>query len=248
MFRKWRPKENISNWTKLEVFVQIGILVVAFFAFYFAWDASKTANEIESRNLDLQKKLYDYPIRVIPYPYLAWLEGHYIEGSTFPAIASGFLNATFIVNSPDIIKLTVENMSFSKITDYVATFEINEKGQVINSPNILSEFDHTKFGEWDIIFETNSNRNYPYPNHYNNFTYYTNSEGINTIFVSLPIDVTFFLNPDYSFDRINAQNKTTVDLGTVTVFASAYDMQSEKLTSNLNFTTSLFAEMTIAKS
>jgi len=157
--------EKASLLTILEVLIEIGILVVAIFAFYFAWDASKTAN-------DLNRKLYDYSSRVIPYPYYAFVFGTYANGSTMPTITSGFLNATLIVSSPHIIRVTIEDMTFKKINEWISGIKVAENGSVVPIPaeEYYTPFDTTKFDEWEVFFATNSPaRASFFPTYDNNF-------------------------------------------------------------------------------
>ncbi len=238
------------NCERIEAIASVGILVFAILATFFAWDASKVANDINNRSLSLQQKLYDYPVKVYPSTYFAMIEGFYQEGSTLPASAHGFLNATLLVNTPDIVRVTIENMSFQNIKDVgqSAYYKVASNGSLITVPIFSETFNAEKFDEWKIVFATNNHllRAYPYPSKYNNFTYYTNSIGISTINVSLPIESTFYFNPKYTFE-VDSQNRDLVELGRVTVYGNAYDMQTERQMNPINFTAQLFANMRIQR-
>jgi hypothetical protein len=244
MAAKWRriktKTEKVNNWTKAEVFIQVGILFVAGLAFVFAWDASKTANELNS-------KLYDYPLRIIPYPYQAFVFGNYTTGSTNQTVTIGSLNATLIVSSPHIIRVSIEDMTFLKINDWLKGIQVAENGSVVPIPDeeYYTPFDTTKFDEWIVTFATNSptRTSYFVPTQDNNFTYYTNQQGINTFKVSLPIMLIFYLNSKRIIPTA-AQNVATITMGEVTVHAKAFDMQTEE-TTPVDFSTVLFAQVTI---
>ena len=244
MFRWWTQSEKVSRWTKAEVIIQAIILVIAGLAIYYAWDASKTTNIINQRSLDLQNKLYNYPLEVIPYPYYALIDGHYVNGSSLPAFANGYLNATFIISSPDVIKLTIENMTLKQIYTIVGDFMIDANGRIVDNPEIFKEFNDKMFDQWNVVFEANSPfRQSSYPRHENNFTYYTTQAGISTINATLPIDATFYLNPDYNFT--DYQSPRIVDLGLVTVNALAFDMQTKEQPKAVTLTIQLLVEVRI---
>ena len=138
-------------------------------------------------------------------------------------------------------------MTLTKINDWIQGIKIAEDGSVIPFPDeeYYTPFDTTKFDEWEVYFATNSHTraSYFFVTQDNNFTYYTNQQGINTFTISLPISLTFYLNPEKTFP-ITAQNVYSINMGEVTVHAKAFDMQTEE-TTPIDFSTILYAEVTI---
>ncbi len=246
------PPKKITRWEKFATFIQLGILVFAIVAVILSYDASNRAietanraNDLTEQSLDIIIRQSNYSIQVIPYPIFAWIEGSYINGSTRPVIANGFLNSTLIVISPHVVRITIENMSIQTIDKLVTDYKILENDTIVNDPTILPEFDKTKFDAWLFAFDPNSElRSLPYAIAENNYTYYTSREGINTINISLHISASFYLNPQHNFVS-NYQNFTIVDLGIVTVNARIFDMQTQEPPTSTSFQTNLLVYVKI---
>jgi hypothetical protein len=237
--------DKTSNWTKAATVIQALVLIFAVVATFLSYesankanDLTKTANDLTKQSLDILSKQSNYTLQVFPYPIYAIILGDYENGSSEPVLANGFLNTTFIIISPDVIRLTIETMSLRQINEA-------ENGSVMPDPTMLSNFDQAKFDQWSINFSTDSNlRHSAFPSLDNNFTYYTSHAGISSIAISLPINGTFYLNPHHSFELYTTDNETLVQLGNVTVNAQAFDVQTEQMTPE-TFSTILYTQVKI---
>lgn len=230
-------KKSKLDWAA--IIIQIIILGFATIAAIFSYFAANTANNLTKRSLEILEKQSNYPLQVIPYPIYAIILGDYENGSSEPVLANGFLNTTFIIISPDVVRLTIENMNIIKIND--------ENSSVVPNfdPPVLQNFDQAKFDQWSINFSTNSNLRYStFPSPDNNFTYYTSHEGISSIAVSLPIKASFYLNPNHAFKLSTDNNETVVQLGTVTVTSRVFNVQTKQITP-VTFSTILYAQVKI---
>lgn len=236
--------DKISKWDKAETIIQIFILIFAIVALHFSIGAADRANNLTQQTLEIQDKLENYPMKAFHSSSFAMAYGSYVNGSTQPVIAEGFLDATIIIISPHVIKLTIENVEVQPISKLVSDFTFNSTGVLIDT-TLLPEFDYEKFNQWSFYFETeNPMRRYPYPSYQNNFTYYTRP-GVNYVNVSVPFSASFYLNPQHSFETV-AQNITPIDLGIITVYVKTTDMQTEEMTPvPMNFTTSIGVQVKI---
>jgi len=109
-------------WTKLEVIVQIGILIFAIVAVYFSVTASNTANEIAQTNLEL----FNYDITIITYVSEANLgEFNYTGNSTNSLSAYGKLSLSLIVITPHATILNIGDpqkaTTFTRVNDTYPT-------------------------------------------------------------------------------------------------------------------------------
>jgi hypothetical protein len=230
--------EKEGKWKKAGVIIQTGILIIAAFALYYSWDANNSANNISQQSLDILGKQSNYPLKVFEYPIYAIILGDYKNGSSEPVLAYGFLNTTFIIVSPNVVRLTIENMSIKKINELTSSEipQIDIKTQ---------DFDQTKFDQWVMNYSTNSElRLSTLPSYDNNFTYYTSHEGISSIAVSIPINGTFYLNPHHAFEIATSSNETVVVLGKVAVTAQVFNVQTNE-TTPVTFQTIYYAQVRI---
>jgi hypothetical protein len=174
-------------------------------------------NNLQEQNTRLQEKQTNYPTQAYEYTE-ARVEGIYVNNSTYPTSADGFLNITFIISTPDIAKLVIENCSFTPNTRAV-TF-----------------FDYSKLDDWFVGPDAHSIGS----------TYYLNQTGINEIKVSIPIKAIFYINPSYDWLGGVSTTDETVVLGDLTVNANLIDMQTN-IQMPFSFSTTLFTDVTITE-
>jgi hypothetical protein len=170
------------------------------------------------QNNNLQEKQTNYPTQAYEYTE-ASVEGTYVNNSTYPTSADGFLNITFIISTSDIAKLVIENCSFTPNTRAV-TF-----------------FDYSKLSDWFVGPDDSSIGS----------TYYINQTGINEIKVSIPIKAIFYINASHDWlgGGISKTDETVV-LGDLTVSANLIDMQTN-MPMPFSFSTTLFTDVTITE-
>lgn len=236
--KKEKPKKRKLTTNQIvTIILSTALLLVTAISGWQTYTLSNENTNLQKANFGLQNKQTNYPIQAFEYPIEASVEGGYVNRSTYATVSSGFLNATVIISTPDIARLIIENCILTPIYS----------GKSLTTG--FGYLDLSKIGDWSADFGTDSNTRSQWYN-YNNFTYYTNQEGINTISVSIPIDVTFYMNPSYDFPSGTILPTWQVPLGNMTVTANITDMQTNnQITNNqipISFSTELYAYVTIS--
>ncbi len=128
--------EKTTFWTKLEVYVQIGILIFAIVAVFFSVEASNTANNIAQTNL----KLSNYKVTIIPYVVDANLGIVNITGSNYAVSAYGNITLSLIVITPHDLILNNTGAPSFLATFYHSndTTPVNGKMLPVLNQNLLS--------------------------------------------------------------------------------------------------------------
>lgn len=106
-------KTEVSNWTKAEVMIQVLVLIIAFFAFYFVWDASNIANKITQTNLNYQ----NFNVTIVPYVVAADVGKFYYNGTNL-LHSYGNMNLSLIVITPHALILNCSNFEKATIFHY----------------------------------------------------------------------------------------------------------------------------------
>ncbi len=191
---------------------------------YLGWQN----NNLQNQNAKLLNKQTNYPIQVFEYPIVATVEGGYANHTNIITNGYGFLNTTFIISTPDITRLIIENCNF-EANPYAKYYPF---------------LDHSKINNWTESFDTDTFMRNQLVNNlpdFNNFTYYTTQAGINTFSVSIPIEIDFYMNPSYNFQI----NINPFPLGNITVTANLTDMQTINATI-VSFQAQVWASVTIS--
>jgi hypothetical protein len=208
-----KVREKKNKLTVNEVITITLSILLAISTVYLGWQN----NNLQEQNTRLQEKQTNYPTQAFEYTE-ARVKGTYVNNSTYPTSTDGFLNITFIISTPDIAKLVIENCSFTPNTRAV-TF-----------------FDYSKLDDWVVGPDAESIGS----------TYYINQTGINEIKVSIPIIAIFYINASYDWlGGVSTINETVV-LGDLTVKANLIDMQTN-LQMPFSFSTTLFTDVTITE-
>ena len=202
-----KVKEKKNRFTLMEIITLILTIFLGFSTLFLGW-----------QNVMLMDKQTNYPTQAYEYTE-ASVEGTYVNNSTYPTSADGFLNITFIISTPDIARLVIENCSFTPNTRAV-TF-----------------FDYSKLSDWFVGPDFSSIGS----------TYYINQTGITEIKVSIPIKAIFYINASHDWlgGGISTTDATAV-LGELTVSANLIDMQTN-MPMPFSFSTTLFTDVTITE-
>jgi hypothetical protein len=90
-------------------------LIFAIIALCFSIGAADRANNLTQQTLEIQDKISNYPTKAFHSSSFAMAYNSYVNGSTKPVLADGFLNATIIIISPHVIKLSIESVNVTKV-------------------------------------------------------------------------------------------------------------------------------------
>jgi hypothetical protein len=206
-----KVSQKRNKLTTKEVISLILSILLAISTVYLGWQN----NNLQEQNTRLQEKQTNYPTQAYEYTQ-ARVAGTYVNNSTYPIIAEGSLNITFIISTPDLAKLVIEKYNFSPNTQAVGFF------------------DYSTIDDWSVVADA----------HIMYSTIYINQTGITEIKVSTPIRAVFYLDPSHDYTGVVSTLDRTIVVGDLTVFATLIDMQTNEQMP-FSFSTTVFADVTV---